>query len=200
MTVPETAGAAEVEPEAADPKAATPPAKRSSESSSSSADTAGRQHHAQGAGGSNSTPSPERLKQEPKDGGGVMESPPKGEPPRKRGSRPRLGAAGGSAHEGEQGGDPFGASKLLDTPRTVEACQRLGFLLSDLEAKAFDTFWIPSGDKAAALVKQKLRFEHRERRRQERLSMVLRERERLIEEKESAKGETGELSEAARGG
>lgn len=79
------------------------------------------------------------------------------------------------------GDDPFAVQKLLDTPRTVEACRRLGFTLKDVEAKSFHDFFV-AGEKAS-VEKQKLRFNHYETRRQEKLGLILSERARVIGER-----------------
>lgn len=66
--------------------------------------------------------------------------------------------------------------KVLDTPRTNEACRRLGLVLEDLQIRSFDSFYIPGDLKD----KQKLRFEHYEKKRKERLAQVLAERAKVI--------------------
>lgn len=66
--------------------------------------------------------------------------------------------------------------KALDTPRTREACRRLGLVLEDLQIRTFDTFHIPGDLKE----KQQLRFDHFEKKRKERLSQVLAERAKVI--------------------
>jgi len=84
-----------------------------------------------------------------------------------------------------KGGDGLGAgldaasvanSKILDTPRTREACRRLGLVLEDLHHRPLEAFAIPGDMKE----KQKLRFEHFERKRKEHLAQVLAERAKVI--------------------
>eukprot|EP00929_Paragymnodinium_shiwhaense_P113571 TRINITY_DN81854_c0_g1_i1.p1 TRINITY_DN81854_c0_g1~~TRINITY_DN81854_c0_g1_i1.p1 ORF type:complete len:536 (-),score=190.05 TRINITY_DN81854_c0_g1_i1:112-1719(-) len=67
--------------------------------------------------------------------------------------------------------------KVLDTPRTREACRKLGFVLEDLNYKGLDDFSIP-GDKREL---QQLRYDHAEKKRRERLGQVLAERAKVIE-------------------
>lgn len=74
--------------------------------------------------------------------------------------------------------------KVLDTPRTREACRRMGLVLDDLQFRSLDHFYIPGDIKE----KQQLRYEHYERRRKERLAQVLAERAKVIAEN-SKKGE-----------
>lgn len=66
--------------------------------------------------------------------------------------------------------------KVLDTPRTQEACRRLGLVPEDLQIRSFDSFFLPGDLKD----KQKLRFEHYEKKRKERLAQVLAERAKVI--------------------
>lgn len=68
--------------------------------------------------------------------------------------------------------------KILDTPRTREACRRMGLILEDLQFRSFDGFYIPGDMKE----KQQMRFDHYERRRKERLAQVLAERAKVIAE------------------
>jgi len=76
------------------------------------------------------------------------------------------------------------AGKALDTPRTREACRRLGLVPEDLSIRSFESFAIPGDLKE----KQQLRFDHYEKRRKERFSQVLAERAKVIAEN-SKKGE-----------
>mmetsp|Transcript_41346 Transcript_41346/g.128842 ORF Transcript_41346/g.128842 Transcript_41346/m.128842 type:complete len:540 (+) Transcript_41346:190-1809(+) len=66
--------------------------------------------------------------------------------------------------------------KVLDTPRTREACRRLGLVLEDLQFRTQDSFANPGDLKE----KVQLRFEHFEKRRKERLGQVLAERAKVI--------------------
>lgn len=99
------------------------------------------------------------------------------------------GGAGGGPIAIHPAEDAFLVQKLLDTPRTVEACKRLGFTLKDVEVKGFHDFFIP-GEKASQ-EKQKLRFNHYETRRQEKLGLILSERARVIGEKMQGEDEQG---------
>eukprot|EP00933_Yihiella_yeosuensis_P005541 TRINITY_DN110073_c0_g1_i1.p1 TRINITY_DN110073_c0_g1~~TRINITY_DN110073_c0_g1_i1.p1 ORF type:complete len:533 (-),score=141.83 TRINITY_DN110073_c0_g1_i1:117-1715(-) len=74
--------------------------------------------------------------------------------------------------------------KALDTPRTKEACRRLGLTLEDLAIRTVDSFYIPGDLKE----KQQLRFEHYEKKRKERMSQVLAEKAKVIAQN-SKKGE-----------
>mmetsp|Transcript_104644 Transcript_104644/g.293269 ORF Transcript_104644/g.293269 Transcript_104644/m.293269 type:complete len:538 (-) Transcript_104644:57-1670(-) len=74
--------------------------------------------------------------------------------------------------------------KVLETPRTSEACRRLGLVIEDLQIRSFESFYIPGDLK----VKQQKRFEHFERKRKERLAQVLAERAKVIAEQQK-KGE-----------
>jgi hypothetical protein len=65
------------------------------------------------------------------------------------------------------------------TPRTLEACKRAGFELRELIPKSLNDFYIP-GD---FLERQKLRFNHFEERRQQKLALVLAERNKILETK-----------------
>jgi len=69
--------------------------------------------------------------------------------------------------------------RLLDTPRTREAFQRSGLRKEELQVKSYQDFYVP-GDLPE---KQRLRFNHYETRRQEKLNMVLQERAKVIAEK-----------------
>jgi hypothetical protein len=66
--------------------------------------------------------------------------------------------------------------RVLDTPRTQEACKKLGFVLEDLQFRAKDSFYIP-GDKKELI---QLRYDHYEKKRKERLAQVLAERAKVI--------------------
>eukprot|EP00927_Polykrikos_kofoidii_P065465 TRINITY_DN61214_c0_g1_i1.p1 TRINITY_DN61214_c0_g1~~TRINITY_DN61214_c0_g1_i1.p1 ORF type:complete len:581 (-),score=140.62 TRINITY_DN61214_c0_g1_i1:224-1840(-) len=66
--------------------------------------------------------------------------------------------------------------KAFDTPRTKEACRKLGLTLEDLSARSYDSFYIP-GDKKEL---QTLRFEHYEKKRKERLGQMLAERAKVM--------------------
>jgi len=68
--------------------------------------------------------------------------------------------------------------KPLDTPRTREACRRLGLVPEDLQIRSFESFHIPGDLKE----KHQLRFEHYEKKRKERFSQVLAERAKVIAE------------------
>jgi len=67
-------------------------------------------------------------------------------------------------------------TKVLDTPRTKEACKKLGLIIEDLQIRSFGSFCIP-GDKKEL---QTMRFEHYEKKRKERLAQVLAERAKVI--------------------
>jgi len=67
-------------------------------------------------------------------------------------------------------------SKILDTPRTREACKSLGLVIEDLHFRPFDTFSVPGDMKE----KQQMRFDHFEKKRKEHLSQVLAERANVI--------------------
>jgi len=81
-------------------------------------------------------------------------------------------AGGGRAAEIESSHQ----QKVLDTPRTREACKKLGLILEDLNYKGYENFGIP-GDKKEL---QQLRYEHAEKKRKERLGQVLAERAKVI--------------------
>lgn len=68
-------------------------------------------------------------------------------------------------------------SKVLDTPRTREACRRLGLVLEDLQPRGYESFSIPGDLKE----KQKLRFEHFEKKRRDRFALVMAERAKVID-------------------
>jgi hypothetical protein len=70
-------------------------------------------------------------------------------------------------------------SRLLDTPRTKEACKRTGILPKELRVKALSDFAI-IGDRPE---RQRLRFDHYENKRQEKLKIVLAERTKIMHEK-----------------
>jgi len=79
----------------------------------------------------------------------------------------------------EQGGASFEiAQPVLDTPRTRQACRKLGLVIEDLQHRTYESFAIP-GDRKE---KQQLRFEHYEKKRKERLAQVLAERAKVIAE------------------
>merc|ERR1719453_2902437 len=67
-------------------------------------------------------------------------------------------------------------TKILDTPRTREACQSLGLILEDLHFRPFESFAIPGDLKE----KQQMRFDHFEKKRKENLAQVLAERANVI--------------------
>lgn len=66
--------------------------------------------------------------------------------------------------------------KSLDTPRTREACRKLGIVLEDLHHRPEKDFYIPGDSKEL----QRVRWEHYEKRRKERLAEVLAERAKVI--------------------
>lgn len=68
-------------------------------------------------------------------------------------------------------------SKVIDTPRTREACRRLGLVLEDLQPRGMEAFAIPGDLKE----KQKLRFEHFEKKRRDRFALVMAERAKVID-------------------
>jgi len=68
------------------------------------------------------------------------------------------------------------SQKVLETPRTREACRRLGLSLEDLHFRAFESFRVPGDMKE----KQQLRFDHYEKKRKDRLAQVLAERAKVI--------------------
>jgi len=67
-------------------------------------------------------------------------------------------------------------SKILDTPRTREACKALGLVLEDLHYRSFEHFHLPGDMKE----KQQMRYEHFEKKRKEHLAQVLAERANVI--------------------
>jgi len=67
-------------------------------------------------------------------------------------------------------------TKILDTPRTREACRSLGLVIEDLHFRSFETFSIPGDMKE----KQQMRFDHFEKKRKEHLAQVLAERANVI--------------------
>jgi len=75
-------------------------------------------------------------------------------------------------------------TKILDTPRTKEACRSLGLVLEDLHFRPYETFSVPGDLKE----KQQMRFEHFERKRKDHLAKVLAERANVIV-KAAKKGE-----------
>lgn len=70
-------------------------------------------------------------------------------------------------------------SRMLDTPRTKEACKRTGILPQELRVKPLQEF-AQIGDKPE---RQRMRFDHYENKRQEKLKIVLAERSRIMQEK-----------------
>lgn len=66
--------------------------------------------------------------------------------------------------------------KILDTPRTREACRALGLITEDLHFRPYESFSIPGDLKA----KQQMRFDHFEKKRKENLAKVLAERANVI--------------------
>jgi len=66
--------------------------------------------------------------------------------------------------------------RILDTPRTREACKRLGLVLEDLQWRSVDAFAHFSDSREKA----QLRYEHFEKRRKDHLAEVLAERARVI--------------------
>merc|ERR1719440_1166149 len=75
-------------------------------------------------------------------------------------------------------------TKILDTPRTREACKALGLVLEDLHYRPFEHFHLPGDMKE----KQQMRYEHFEKKRKEHLAQVLAERANVIV-KAAKKGE-----------
>lgn len=67
-------------------------------------------------------------------------------------------------------------TKILDTPRTKEACRALGLVLEDLHFRPFEHFHLPGDMKE----KQQMRYEHFEKKRKEQLAQVLAERANVI--------------------
>merc|ERR1719316_1154853 len=67
-------------------------------------------------------------------------------------------------------------TKILDTPRTREACKALGLVLEDLHYRPFEHFHLPGDMKE----KQQMRYEHFEKKRKEHLAQVLAERANVI--------------------
>merc|ERR1719316_1338361 len=67
-------------------------------------------------------------------------------------------------------------TKILDTPRTREACRSLGLVIEDLHFRPFESFAIPGDMKE----KQQMRYEHFEKKRKEHLAQVLAERANVI--------------------
>jgi len=66
--------------------------------------------------------------------------------------------------------------RVLDTPRTREACRRLGLVLEDLQPRSLASFNSP-GDMQAKI---QMRFDHYEKKRKERFAQVLAERAKVI--------------------
>merc|ERR1719440_413209 len=75
-------------------------------------------------------------------------------------------------------------TKILDTPRTREACRSLGLAIEDLHFRPYESFSIPGDMKE----KQQMRYEHSEKKRKEHLAQVLAERANVIV-KNAKKGE-----------
>merc|ERR1719178_297097 len=67
-------------------------------------------------------------------------------------------------------------TKILDTPRTREACRSLGLVIEDLHFRPFKSFAIPGDMKE----KQQMRYDHFEKKRKEHLAQVLAERANVI--------------------
>merc|ERR1719482_2077284 len=67
-------------------------------------------------------------------------------------------------------------TKILDTPRTREACRSLGLVIEDLHFRPFESFAIPGDMKE----KQQMRYDHFEKKRKEHLAQVLAERANVI--------------------
>merc|ERR1719399_2605617 len=89
------------------------------------------------------------------------------------------------AEEDFDGGEALGTvQRLLDTPRTKDAFLRSGLTKADLVVKAYQDFFVP-GDLPE---KQRLRFNHYETRRQEKLNLVLQERAKIIAERAKTGG------------
>lgn len=75
-------------------------------------------------------------------------------------------------------------SKVLETPRTREACRRLGLVIEDLQPRTYESFSIPGDLKE----KQKLRYDHFEKKRRDRFGLVMAERAKVIDlEKDKGK-------------
>jgi hypothetical protein len=75
-------------------------------------------------------------------------------------------------------------TKILDTPRTREACRSLGLVIEDLHFRPKEAFAIPGDMKE----KQQMRYEHFEKKRKEHLAQVLAERAQVIS-RNARKGE-----------
>merc|ERR1719191_1470375 len=103
-------------------------------------------------------------------------------PPPSRPVKQRGGPPGGPPVEPMEGGGSV--QRLLDTPRTKEAFKRSGIQKEELAVKAFQDFFVP-GDLPE---KQRLRFNHYETRRQEKLNLVLQERAKIIAERAKTGG------------
>jgi len=69
--------------------------------------------------------------------------------------------------------------RLFDTPRTHDALKRSGITSKELQVKSYQDFYV-AGDLPE---KQRMRFNHYESRRQEKLNMVLQERAKVIAER-----------------
>lgn len=67
-------------------------------------------------------------------------------------------------------------AKVLDTPRTREACRRLGLLVDDLQARPMESFAEPGDSRDKVM----MRFHHNEKKRKERLGNVLAERAKVM--------------------
>mmetsp|Transcript_57764 Transcript_57764/g.162942 ORF Transcript_57764/g.162942 Transcript_57764/m.162942 type:complete len:546 (+) Transcript_57764:75-1712(+) len=66
--------------------------------------------------------------------------------------------------------------RILDTPRTREACKKLGLVLEDLQYRPHDSFYQPGDLKE----RQQMRHDHYEKKRKDRLAQVLAERAKVI--------------------
>lgn len=82
-------------------------------------------------------------------------------------------------------------SRVLDTPRTREACKKLGLVVEDLQFRSYESFYIPGDHKD----KQQKRFKHFEQKRKDRLGQVLAERAKVI----AANAKKGEVPGAQSG-
>jgi len=74
--------------------------------------------------------------------------------------------------------------KVPDTPRTRQACKKLGLTVADLQFRKYESFYIP-GDLRE---KQLLRFKHYDKKRKERLQQVMAERG-VVEAENARRGE-----------
>jgi len=92
--------------------------------------------------------------------------------------------AGSKARSQEAELQALHQAKVLDTPRTREACRRLGFVIEDLQWRPPESFAQPGDLKE----KVQLRGEHYEKKRRDRLQQVLAERAKVIAQ-DAKKGE-----------